>query len=145
MEETTFTLYLPRLGTTSVRVTHFEVGRILEKCCSLWVSLTLNREAIVEVLPLLKESKERHPCILSFLAVHEGIHVADHYDTTAGSGDQYIEPLRRGHEADVTVVVASSERCNDYVAFLPLVVIYDLVLTQMQPAGRLLRKATHQL
>jgi hypothetical protein len=109
------------------------------------VPLTLNREAIVEVLSLLKESKEWHPCILSFLAVHEGIHVAEHYDTAAGSGDQYIKSLRRYHKADITVVVASSERCNDYITLLPLVVIYDLVLAQNAASIPLLRQAAHQL
>jgi len=124
MEKFTFMPSLPKLSTTSVRATLFKVGRILEKGYSLRVPLTLNREAIVEVLSLLKKSEERHPCILSFLAIYKGIYVANHYNTAAGSGDQYIKSLRRGHEADVTVIVTSSKRCNDYIALLPLVVIY---------------------
>ena len=78
---------LPKLGATSVGTAFLEIGRNLEKTCSFLMSLTLNRKAIVKVLPLLKKSKEWHPCMFSSLAIHEGIHVTEHYDTAAGSGD----------------------------------------------------------
>src|SRR5262249_25144823 len=73
VKKNTCTPGLPKLGATSVGTAFLEVGRSLEKACSFWMSLTLNRKAIVEVLPLLKKSKEWHPCIFSSLAIHEGI------------------------------------------------------------------------
>jgi hypothetical protein len=91
---------------------------------------TKNRKAIVEVSALFEELEKGGPCVSAFSAAHKCVHVADHDDAASGPREKHIEPFRRRHEPDVSVLVASSQARNNDVALLPLVVVWKVSAEQ---------------
>jgi hypothetical protein len=63
---------------------------------------THNREAIVKMTFCLQQVKERVPSRLALFTSHESVHVSNQDNAIAGSGDEDVESLWRGHEADVS-------------------------------------------
>ena len=55
----------------------------------------------------------------------EGFRVTDDYQTIASSREQDVQPLGCTHEADVAMLVASCQACDDDIALLALEIVYE--------------------
>ena len=72
---------------------------------------------------LLHEVQEWRPCLICIATLDEGLRIANHDESVAGSRKQDIESLRRKHEPNVAFFVATRERYNDNFTLFTLVVI----------------------
>lgn len=72
---------------------------------------------------LLHEVQEWRPCLICIATLEEGLRIANHDESVAGSRKQDIESLRRKHEPNVAFFVATRERYNDNLTLFTLVVI----------------------
>lgn len=72
---------------------------------------------------LFHEVQEWRPCLICIATLEEGLRIANHDESIAGSRKQDIESLRRKHEPNVALFVATRERYNDNLTLFTLVVI----------------------
>jgi hypothetical protein len=61
-----------------------------------------DRKAIVQVSVLFEKLEKGSPRLFSSMAAHECVHIANHDDAAPGPREQYVEPFRRRHEANIS-------------------------------------------
>jgi len=85
--------------------------------------LALDRKTVIYMTVLLHEVQEWRPCLIRIATLEEGLRIANHDKSVAGSRKQDIESLRREHEPNVAFFVATGEGYNNNFALFALVVI----------------------
>jgi hypothetical protein len=88
------------------------------------VLLTSYWQPFIEVPEPLYHIEELGPDLFPAPRLEERFAVAYDDQAPASAGEKHIQSLRRGHEADVTLLVASSERCDDNLILFALIVVY---------------------
>lgn len=85
--------------------------------------LTPSRQSTEKVAALDQLLEKRGPDFRAFLTVHKRPSVTDNDRTVASSREQDNQPLWCTHEADVALLVASCQACDDNIALLTLEVV----------------------
>jgi hypothetical protein len=85
--------------------------------------LALDWKTVIYMAICLHELQERRPCLVCITTLEEGLRIANHDESIAGSRKQDIKTLRRKHEPNVASFVAARERHNDNVTLFTLVVV----------------------
>jgi hypothetical protein len=97
-----------------------------EHSLSLRMLLTPDWKSIIQKTVCLKLIEQWYPDILALSALFESLGVSEHYETISGPGKKHVQTLRRRHEADLTVSVASSKCGNNNIAFFAMIIVFEL-------------------
>lgn len=88
---------------------------------------TFHREPVVDMPLLAHEVEEGAPRFLAFLAVKEGLIISNQDQAVSCAGQQDVKPLWRLHETNVTFAIRASQRDDDNVTFLSLVIVCNMI------------------
>jgi hypothetical protein len=115
--------HVPRFSATAIRTLLIELLRIADKRFTVRVTLTEDRQTLVDVLAVREHVKKLCPQWPSLSRSLERLKVPDHYEPVARPRKENIQALWSIHEADVILGVAPSEG-NDYdIALFSLIVV----------------------
>ena len=85
--------------------------------------LALDWKTVIDMTLILHEFKKWRPCLICIATLEEGLRIPNHDESVTGSRKQDIEPLRRKHEPNVALFIATGKRYNDDFTLFALVVI----------------------
>lgn len=115
---------LPWFGAATIRTVLLKVRWFSHHTMPVRMLRAGHGQAIVHIPVGGQGVKQRLPCCCPFGSGHEGLRIADQDECFAGTRQQHIQSLGRGHEANITICITSCETDNYNIAFLTLIIIW---------------------
>lgn len=85
--------------------------------------LALDWKTVIYITLILYEFKKWRLCLICITTLKEGLRIPNHNKSVTGSRKQDIKPLRRKHEPNIALFIATRKRYNNDFTLFALVVI----------------------
>lgn len=116
-------LYLPWLFTSTIGAFCVEIFWRSQNRRTIAMSLALDRESVMNAVAFFQQPQKLIPKFPSFSSIHEMFRISNKNESFPCPGEQDVQALRRGQEANVPVRIATCKGDNHDVTLIPLEIV----------------------